>query len=98
MCESICAKMDHAVLDPPRQVLIPLLTLSIVFMCNPMDFMALLDRNKGIKIQDTNRKDFSFVREGLEICPAKKGTALCWGFLIYFLSSLWSLNAPRLFL
>lgn len=98
MCESICAKMDHAVLDPPGQVLIPLLTLGIVFMCNPVNFMALLDRNKGIKIQDTNRKDFSFVREGLEICAAKKGTALCWGFLIYFLSSLWSLNAPRLFL
>lgn len=63
-----------------------------------MDFMALLDMNKGIKIQATNRKDFSFVREGLEICAAKKAAALCLGFLIYFLSTLLSLNAPHLFL
>ena len=98
MCESICAKADHAVLNPPGQVLIPLLTLSIVFVCNPMDFVALLNMNNGIKIQAANRKDFSFVGEGLEICAAEKGTALCWGFLIYFLSTLSRLNAPRLFL
>ena len=67
-------------------------------MCNPMDFVALLDRNKGIKIQATNRKDFSFVGEGLEICAAKKGTALYLSFLIYFLSTLSSPNAPHLFL
>lgn len=50
MCESIGAKADRAVLNPPGHVLVPLLTLGIVFMCNPMDFVALLNMNKGIKI------------------------------------------------
>jgi len=67
-------------------------------VCNPMDFVALSDMNKGIKIQATNRKGLSFVGEGLEISAAKKGTALCWGLLIYFPSALSSLNAPRLLL
>lgn len=98
MCESICTKADHVVLSLPSQFLIPSLTLGIVFVCSPIDFVALLDMNKGIKTQATNRKDFSFVGEGLEICAAKKGTVLCWGFLIYFLSTLSSLNAPHLFL
>lgn len=98
MCESIWAKADHAVLNPHGQVFIPLLTLVIGSVGNPMNFVVLLDMNKGIKIQATNRKDFSFVREGLEICAAEKTTALCWDFLIYFLSTLLSLNASHLFL
>lgn len=72
MREPICATSDRAVLSPLGQVLIPLLTLGIVFVCNPMDFMALLNMNKGIKIHATNRKDFSLVGEGIEICAAEK--------------------------
>lgn len=72
MREPICATSDHAVINPLGQVLIPLLTLGIVFVCNPMDFMALLDMNKGIKIHATKRKDFSLVGEGLQIWAAEK--------------------------
>lgn len=80
MYDSICTKADHAVLNPPCQVLIPLLTLGIVFMCNPMDFVALFNMNNGIKIQATSRKDFSFDREGLEICY-KKRHCIVFGFI-----------------
>lgn len=81
MCESIWAKADHAVLNPHGQVFIPLLTLGIGSVGNPTDFVALLDMNKGIKIQATNRKDFSFVREGLEIFAAEKNHFIVLGFL-----------------
>lgn len=67
-------------------------------MCNPMDFMALLNINTGIKIQATKGKDFFFGEE-LEISAALKKALYCVsGFLIYLLSPQSSLNAPCPFL
>lgn len=55
---------DPVVLNPPGQVSIPLVTFGIVIVCNPMDFVALLNMNKGIKIQSQTGRIFLLSGKG----------------------------------
>lgn len=55
---------DPVVWNPPGQVSIPLVTFGIVIVCNPMDFVALLNMNKGIKIQSQTGRIFLLSGKG----------------------------------